>query len=146
MFMVNFLFSLCDVKKYYIRKKKLTCHWRNFIRPLMWRCKWTELRIKELELQALKYMREVEANDQTKSLESQHCTSDFCSKSFPFVNHSVKRKLMRRRKRKRVENVTDISSYMSHHQLFSYLGIYFTVLCVLLFIPNFFSYDYGHLA
>lgn len=104
-----------------MRKKKLTCHWRNFIRPLMWRCKWTELRIKELESQALKYMREVEANDQTKSFESQHCTSDFCSKSFPFVNHSVKRKLMRRRKRKHVENVTDISSYMSHHQLFSYL-------------------------
>ncbi|KAG6391089.1 hypothetical protein SASPL_148838 [Salvia splendens] len=41
-----------------IRKKKLTAHWRNFIHPLMWRCKWTELRIKQLESQASKYARQ----------------------------------------------------------------------------------------
>ncbi|KMT15508.1 hypothetical protein BVRB_3g058610 isoform B [Beta vulgaris subsp. vulgaris] len=104
-----------------MRKKKLTTDWRNFIRPLMWRCKWTELRIKELESQALKYSHELEANEQTKMLELHQYTSDFCSKSFPFFNHSKKRKPMKRRKRKRVENVTDISSYTSHHQIFSYL-------------------------
>lgn len=104
-----------------VRKKKLTDHWRSFIRPLMWRCKWTELRIKELETQALKYTRELEANDQTKMLELHQYTSDFCSRSFPFFNHSMKRKPMKRRKRKLVENVTDISSYVSHHHLFSYL-------------------------
>ncbi|KAG6630563.1 hypothetical protein CIPAW_13G027500 [Carya illinoinensis] len=40
-----------------IRKKKLTVHWRKFIRPLMWRCKWLELQIKELQSQALKQLR-----------------------------------------------------------------------------------------
>lgn len=113
----------------HIRKKKLTTDWRNFIRPLMWRCKWTELRIKELESQALKYSHELEANEQTKMLELHQYTSDFCSKSFPFFNHSKKRKPMKRRKRKRVENVTDISSYTSHHQIFSYLGTNFLHCC-----------------
>ncbi|KNA25871.1 hypothetical protein SOVF_002590 [Spinacia oleracea] len=104
-----------------MRKKKLAPQWRSFIRPLMWRCKWTELRIKELELQALKYSRELDANELTKTLELHQYTSDFCSRSFPFFNQSDKKKPMKRRKRKLVENVTDISSYMSHHQLFSYL-------------------------
>lgn len=106
----------------HIRKKKLSTHWRSFIRPLMWRCKWTELKIKELESQALKYSRELEANEQTKMLELHQYSSDFCSKSFPFFSHPGKKKPMRRRKRKLVENATDVSSYMSHHQLFSYLG------------------------
>ncbi|KAH9607170.1 hypothetical protein KSS87_021236 [Heliosperma pusillum] len=103
------------------RKKKLTTQWRNFIRPLMWRCKWTELKIKELESQALKYTRELEPNYQTKMSELQQQTSDFCSKSVPFISQTVRKKAMKRRKRKRLEIVTDISSYMSHHQLFSYL-------------------------
>lgn len=104
-----------------MRKKKVTPHWRNFIRPIMWRCKWAELRIKELESQANHYSHELEANEQTKMLELHQYTSDFCSKSFPFFNHSNRRKPMKRRKRKQVENVTDLSSYMCHHPLFSYL-------------------------
>ncbi|KAL2920825.1 DNA double-strand break repair Rad50 ATPase [Bienertia sinuspersici] len=105
---------------FYMRKKKVTDHWRSFIRPLMWRCKWTEIKIKELESQALKYSRELEANEQTKMLELHQYTSDFCSKSFPFFNQSGRKKPLKRKKRKPVENVTDVSSYMSHHQLFSY--------------------------
>ncbi|KAK9725205.1 hypothetical protein RND81_05G128500 [Saponaria officinalis] len=93
------------------RRKKLTNHWRNFIRPLMWRCKWTELKIRELESQALKYTRELEANEQPKTLEPQQNTSDCGSKLS---------KPMKRRKRIRVENVTDITSYISQHHLFSY--------------------------
>ncbi|KAK9672171.1 hypothetical protein RND81_12G081800 [Saponaria officinalis] len=104
-----------------MRKKKLTTHWRNFVRPLMWRCKWTELKIRELESQALKYTRELEQNDQTKTSELHQYTSDFGSKSLPFSSQSIRRKVMKRRKRKLVENVTDISSYVSRHHLFSYL-------------------------
>ncbi|GLT67771.1 hypothetical protein SLA2020_400550 [Shorea laevis] len=75
-----------------IRKKKLTVHWRKFIRPLTWRCKWIELQIKELQSQAQKYDREL-AN-----------------------------KVMKRKKRKRVEETIDITTYMSQHNLFSYYG------------------------
>ncbi|KAA8527245.1 hypothetical protein F0562_034658 [Nyssa sinensis] len=104
-----------------MRKKKLTSHWRSFIRPLMWRCKWTELRIKEFESQASKYARELAASDQRKQLGlNQFTLEGFGSKSLPFTFQNHKKKVMKRRKRKRVEDTTDMTSYMSHHNLFSY--------------------------
>lgn len=87
----------------------------------MWRCKWTELRIKELEAQAKKYSRELEVTEQTKMLELDQHASEFCSKSFPFVGHSLKRKSMKRRKRKQVEKMNELTSLTSRHRLFSYL-------------------------
>ncbi|GKV36202.1 hypothetical protein SLEP1_g44357 [Rubroshorea leprosula] len=105
-----------------MRKKKLTSHWRSFIRPLMWRCKWTELRIKEIESQALKYSRELEAYNQAKhSLINQCIPAGFSSKSLPYPNQYCRKKFIKRRKRKKVEETTDITSYMSRHNLFSYL-------------------------
>ncbi|KAK9287756.1 hypothetical protein L1049_016196 [Liquidambar formosana] len=105
-----------------MRKKKLTNHWRSFIRPLMWRCKWTELRIKEIESQALQYARELAVCDQEKPLEVDQCTVEsFGLKSLPFSSQCHRRKAMKRRKRRRVEDTSDITSYMSHHNLFSYL-------------------------
>ncbi|KAL6294018.1 hypothetical protein ACE6H2_002160 [Prunus campanulata] len=105
-----------------MRKKKLTNHWRNFIRPIMWRCKWMELRIKEIESQALKYSRELAVADQRKhSGFDQFTLEEFGSKSVPFSSQCRRKKAMKRRKRKRVEETTDIASYMSHHNVFSYL-------------------------
>ncbi|KAF3968379.1 hypothetical protein CMV_007716 [Castanea mollissima] len=107
-----------------LRKKKLTNHWRNFIRPLMWRCKWTELRIKEMELQALKYARELAAYDQRKQPGFDQFTFEgLGSKSLPFSSQCCKKKTIKRRKRKRVEDTTDLTSYMSKHHLFSYLEL-----------------------
>lgn len=104
------------------RKKNLTTHWRNFIRPLMWRCKWTELRIKEIEHQALKYSNELAAYDQRKLSGIDPSTIEgFGSKSLPYSNQYYREKAIKRRKRKRVEDTTDIASYMSDHNLFSYL-------------------------
>ncbi|KAG7996481.1 hypothetical protein I3843_01G162000 [Carya illinoinensis] len=105
-------------------RKKLTNHWRNFIRPLMWRCKWTELRIKEIESQALKYSRQSAAYDQRKhSGFDQFTFEELGSKSLPFSSQCFRTKAVKRRKRKRVEETTDITSYMSQHNLFSYLEI-----------------------
>ncbi|GER34159.1 hypothetical protein STAS_10345 [Striga asiatica] len=102
-----------------VRKKKLTAQWRNFIHPLMWRCKWTELRIKELESQASKYAREISINDQGKhKITDQVAVEQSGSKSLPFTHFSHRKKLMKRRKRKRVELTTDITSFMSGHVLF----------------------------
>ncbi|XP_031397563.1 uncharacterized protein LOC116208327 isoform X2 [Punica granatum] len=68
------------------RKKRLTDHWRRFIRPVKWRCLWLELQIKELQSRALD------------------------------------KNVMKRRKRKRIEETVDIASYMSNHNLFSYFA------------------------
>ncbi|XP_062090102.1 uncharacterized protein LOC133796551 [Humulus lupulus] len=105
-----------------MRKKKLTNHWRSFIRPVMWRCKWTELRIKEIDSQVSKYARDLAAYDQGKHSRLEQITTDgFCSKSLPFSRQYGRRKAMKRRKRKKVEDTTDATSYMSQHNLFSYL-------------------------
>lgn len=109
---------------FHYRKKKLTNHWRSFIRPLMWRCKWAELRINEIQSQALKYARELAAYDQNKlSRVNQSTVEEFGSKSLAFSSQWYRKKAMKRRKRKRAEDTTDLASYMSHHSLFSYLGI-----------------------
>ncbi|RVW34251.1 hypothetical protein CK203_093013 [Vitis vinifera] len=50
------------------RKKKLTSHWKKYIRPLMWRCKWAELKIREFKSQAAKYSKLLAAYDQRNSL------------------------------------------------------------------------------
>ncbi|KAL2459875.1 hypothetical protein Fot_54619 [Forsythia ovata] len=103
-----------------MRKKKLTTHWRNFIRPLMWRCKWTELRIKELESQASKYARGITSHDRRKHMSIDHGTvQQSGSRSLPFKSQDRRKRPMKRRKRKRVEDTTDIASYMSNHILFS---------------------------
>ncbi|KAG2324725.1 hypothetical protein Bca4012_039242 [Brassica carinata] len=111
---------------FHYRKKRLTNHWKSFIRPLMWRSKWLELRIRELESRALEYPKELESLDQEK-LEANIDPSvlETCGngiKSLPFSNPSYrKRAAKRRRKRKKVESTDDIASYMSQHNLFSYV-------------------------
>ncbi|KAF5446140.1 hypothetical protein F2P56_031792 [Juglans regia] len=103
-----------------IRKKKLTVHWRKFIHPLMWRCKWIELQIKELQSQALKYDRELAVYDQRKQFEFENFTLEgFDAKSLPF-SRQLRNKVMTRKKRKRLEETVDVMSYMSQHNLFSY--------------------------
>ncbi|KAK2966711.1 hypothetical protein RJ640_022752 [Escallonia rubra] len=104
-----------------LRKKKLTSHWRTFIQPLMWRCKWAELRIKEIGSLALKYTRENSAHDRRKQLASEQLTLDgLGSRSLPYTFRSHRKKTLKRRKRKRVEDTTDTKLYMSYHNLFSY--------------------------
>ncbi|KAJ0612531.1 hypothetical protein HanPI659440_Chr01g0028841 [Helianthus annuus] len=103
-----------------VRKKRLTSHWRSFIRPLMWRCKWAELKIKQFESQALEYAKKVAARNATKHLASnQSIPEGFSSRSMPYTKRR-QRKLMKRRKRARIEDTTDADLYMSQHVLFSY--------------------------
>lgn len=111
-----------------MRKKRLTDHWRRFIRPLMWRCKWIELQIKEFQSQALKYDRELAEYGRQKHSEFEKFAIDGVdTKSKPFSGQRQRMKIMKRRKRKRVEETTDVASYMSHHNMFSYYGMYFVI-------------------
>lgn len=117
------------------RKQKLTDHWRKFIHPIMWRCKWTELQIKELQSRALTYDRELAEYDLRKQVELEESTlGDFDSKSQPFYCQSRRNQIMKRKRRKRVEETTDLASFMSCHNLFSYHGLTFTSLFNAIFI------------
>ncbi|XVE87039.1 hypothetical protein DITRI_Ditri18aG0083900 [Diplodiscus trichospermus] len=104
-----------------MRKRKLTDHWRRFIHPLMWRCKWLELHIKEFKSQASRYDREIAEYDQRKKVEYEKFTLEGLDvKSQPFPCQIQRKKIMKRRKRKRVEDAADLASYMSCHNIFSY--------------------------
>ncbi|XP_068651091.1 uncharacterized protein [Aristolochia californica] len=103
------------------KKKRLTAQWRRFIRPLMWRCKWIELRVKELQLQASKYDLELLAYANEKQLRiGQLASVSPVARSMPFSEPSERKQVMKRRKRKRMEETVDIPSYMSRHSLFAY--------------------------
>lgn len=103
------------------RKRKLTHHWRSFIRPLMWRCKWVELQIMKLDAQARKYNTKLAEYNQKKHVLLENIEmGGVATKSFPFSSDRPGGRVLRRKKRRRVEETTNAASYMSNHNLFSY--------------------------
>lgn len=109
---------------YKCRKRKLvTNDWQNFIRPLSWRMKWTEIRLKQLESQEFKCRKELEKCDREKHKATDHFNlEEFGSRSVPFSSHQCRSKAKVRRRRKKIEDTTDVATYTKHHPLFSYLG------------------------
>ncbi|KAF8082680.1 hypothetical protein N665_0812s0010 [Sinapis alba] len=105
-----------------LRKKKLTDEWRKFCQPLMWRCKWLELKAKEIECQARGYDREVRNYYQSKEFDLDKSKLEgFDGKSKPFLPGETQRmNTFKRGRRKRVEETTDVASYISNHNVFSY--------------------------
>ncbi|KAK9065406.1 hypothetical protein SSX86_016789 [Deinandra increscens subsp. villosa] len=105
-------------------KKRVTSHWRKFVQPIMWRCKWVELQLRKFESMAIVYDREIEKYNQTKQLKYNNFELEgHCAKSIPFLHDSQRRKLMKRKIRKRHEE-SDTQVYMSLHNLSLYLGTY----------------------
>lgn len=107
---------------FYVRKRKLTDHWKKFIQPITWRCKWVELKIKELQSQAQMYDKEVKETCQAKQMELENLKSEEVGvKALPSLPcYTQKTQLKKRHKRKRVEEVVDAPSNASNHNLFSY--------------------------
>uniref|UniRef100_A0A164TU95 Uncharacterized protein n=1 Tax=Daucus carota subsp. sativus TaxID=79200 RepID=A0A164TU95_DAUCS len=106
-----------------MRKKRLTSHWKTFIQPYMWRCKWAELQIRRLLYQASKYDLQAEEINRRKQLTSEDLAVGNSGVKSPSIPGSMqKEKIMKRRKRKRVEDSTDKAAYMAQHILFSYSG------------------------
>ncbi|XP_020225887.1 uncharacterized protein LOC109807711 [Cajanus cajan] len=102
------------------KNKTTTMHWRRFIHPIRWRCKWIELQLKKLNSLALKYDKELEAYDYRKQLEfSKFTIDDHNVKSVPIYDDNHRNKVMKRKKRSKAEE-RDISSYVSNHSIFSY--------------------------
>lgn len=90
----------------------------------MWRCRWLELQIKKLQSQAFKYDRELALYDQRKqSVYGNFSMEGFDVKSIGFSSHTQRHRVMKRKRRKKTEETTDVASYMGHHNLFSYYGI-----------------------
>ncbi|KAL2251611.1 uncharacterized protein LOC105173277 [Sesamum indicum] len=104
-----------------MRKKKRTTHWRSFIQPLMWRCKWVELQIKKFEAQAQEYDRKLDEYSQRKQTQlEKHPLKGLGVKSLPHYQNDATTEVLRRKKRTRAEATKDVTAYMSNHNLFSY--------------------------
>lgn len=116
-------------------KKKVTAHWRKFISPLMWRCQWLELRIKEIQNQASRYDKELAMLKHEKALQTTIIELDnSCSRVVPLSSRCRNKKAMKRRKRKKVEETKDSTSFISGHVIFSYYGTCFVSCRVLVSI------------
>ncbi|KAJ0668737.1 hypothetical protein HanPI659440_Chr17g0692971 [Helianthus annuus] len=104
------------------RKKRVTSHWRKFVQPIMWRCKWVELQLQKFESMAIMYDEEIEKLNQTKQLKYKNFALEGrCARSMPFVHDSQRQKLMKRKIRKRHEE-SDTELYMLHHNISSYFA------------------------
>ncbi|RLM93100.1 uncharacterized protein C2845_PM08G01670 [Panicum miliaceum] len=102
------------------RRKKVTSEWRNSVRPILWRCQWLELRMKELSSQVSKYDRELALIKKEKELQ-QAVSKANGSMSEPVQIHiGHGNSIMKRRKRKRHEQNVDASLYISKHKILSY--------------------------
>jgi len=81
--------------------------------------------VKKLNTLALKYDKELAAYDYRKQLEfSKFTTDDRNVKSVPIYDGIGTNKVMKRKKRKKAEEL-DLSSYVSKHSIFSYYGMTF---------------------
>ncbi|KAG8085312.1 hypothetical protein GUJ93_ZPchr0010g10860 [Zizania palustris] len=104
-----------------IRHKQVTAEWRKVVRPIMWRCQWLELRMKDLLSQVAKYDRELAVINREKDLHLAMVESDGPkSESANQNSQSHKINIMKRRKRKRDEEAKDTSLYMKEHHTLSY--------------------------
>ncbi|KAH6779713.1 hypothetical protein C2S52_010950 [Perilla frutescens var. hirtella] len=106
-------------ERFRMRRKRLTTHWRSFIQPLMWRCKWVELQIKKLQSQAKLYDRKLVTYNEKKQAQVDDSTMVDGTKSFAFSQKNAKIDVFKRRKRRRTEATMDKAAYMSNHNLFS---------------------------
>ncbi|CAN6439376.1 unnamed protein product [Victoria cruziana] len=110
-----------DVSRLFMRKKTLTTDWKKYRRPLMWRCHWLELRIKELQSQALKYDRLLLEIEHGKQLKYSQATLDSsAARIIPVSSQCFETKIKKRRTRKRIEDIVDLQAHVSAHPLFSY--------------------------
>ncbi|KAE8809508.1 hypothetical protein D1007_13930 [Hordeum vulgare] len=103
------------------RPKQVTAEWRNAVRPIMWRCQWLELRMKELSSQVAKYDRELALISHEKDLRSEMIAADSSDPELAKLDvQGHDRNIMKRRRRQRLEDIVDTSLYMDGHQIISY--------------------------
>ncbi|CAL4976552.1 unnamed protein product [Urochloa decumbens] len=102
------------------RRKKVTVEWRNSVRPILWRCQWLELRMKELSSQVSKYDRELALIKKGKELQQTVSKANGSMSQSMEIHRIHRNSIMKRRKRKRHEENVDASLYISKHQILSY--------------------------
>ncbi|EMS55068.1 hypothetical protein TRIUR3_21659 [Triticum urartu] len=102
------------------RRKKVTAEWRNAVRPMLWRCEWLELRMKDLLSQVSKYDGQLALIEQEKELQRATSKTNGCRQESGKNCRDHETISMERRKRKRHEDTVDTSLYLKKHKILSY--------------------------
>ncbi|XP_006655237.1 uncharacterized protein LOC102712636 [Oryza brachyantha] len=103
------------------RHKKVTAEWKKVVGPIMWRCQWLELRMKNIFSQIAKYDKELAVINHEKDLKLEMVKADGPESELAKLDSESHEKIiMKRRKRKRDEEATDTSLYMKMHPALSY--------------------------
>lgn len=102
------------------RKKKVTAEWRKAVRPMLWRCQWLELRMKDLLSQVSNYDKQLALIKQGKELQQAVTKTNGSRTESGQHCKGHENSSMERRKRKRHENTVDTSLYIKKHQILSY--------------------------
>lgn len=102
------------------RKKKVTAEWRSAVRPMMWRCQWLELRMKDLLSQVSKYDRELALINKGKELQQAVNMTNGSRSESAESSKGRENSCMERRKRRRLEETVNTSLYIKKHEILSY--------------------------
>lgn len=102
------------------RKKKVTAEWRSAVRPMMWRCQWLELRMKDLLSQVSKYDRELALINKGKELQQAVNMTNGSRSESAQSSKGRENSCMERRKRRRLEETVNTSLYIKKHEILSY--------------------------
>lgn len=99
------------------KKKAVNSEWKTYRQGIEWRCRWLELRVKELQVLSIKYneMLVTRKSMPSQELEQQESIS---ARTSAIYNGSHHRALRRLQRRKEEENV-DSKMHMSKHPVFS---------------------------
>ncbi|KAF0927689.1 hypothetical protein E2562_035604 [Oryza meyeriana var. granulata] len=104
-----------------VRHKQVTAGWKKMVGPIMWRCQWLELHMKNLLSQVAKYDKELALINHEKDLQLETVKADDPkSEQAKLDTQSHERIIMKRRKRKRDEEAVDTSLYLKKHPALSY--------------------------
>ncbi|WVZ71353.1 hypothetical protein U9M48_019946 [Paspalum notatum var. saurae] len=102
------------------RRKKVTDEWKNSVGPIMWRCQWLELRMKELSSQVSKYDRELARIKKEKEIQQAVSKENVSMPESMQIHKDHGNRIMKRRKRNKHEENVDTSLYINKHQILSY--------------------------
>ncbi|KAJ1283579.1 hypothetical protein BS78_03G138700 [Paspalum vaginatum] len=102
------------------RRKKVTDEWKNSVGPIMWRCHWLELRMKELSSQVSKYDRELARIKKEKEMQQAVSKTNVSMPESMQIHKDHGNCIMKRRKRNKHEENVDTSLYINKHQILSY--------------------------
>ena len=120
---LNRKFTVCIYMFSIHRKKRaLNAEWKAYRQGIEWRCRWLALRVKELQAESSKYDRILALSKKQKEQYLDQQQDGSAARISTIIGYTHKNRILRRKRRRKAEEVIDLKSYMSKHPVFSRYG------------------------